>query len=63
VQYLENKLSSSEKNLMQLAQRNTTGSDMMSEFGEKILGRLQAVESNLLVLGVPFETISAERAA
>jgi|JI6StandDraft_1071083.scaffolds.fasta_scaffold03679_5 hypothetical protein len=37
---------------MQLAQRNSTGSDMMSEFGEKILGRLQAVESNLLVLGV-----------
>lgn len=51
VQYLESKLQNNEKNLVTLAQRSSSGNDMLGEFGEKILGRLQSVESNLLILG------------
>lgn len=37
---------------MSLAQRNTSGNDILNEFGDKISSRLQAVESSILLLGV-----------
>lgn len=43
LQYLEGKSANNDKNLMTLAQRNTTGNDMLSEFAEKVMSRVQAV--------------------
>ncbi len=52
LQYLEGKSANNDKNLMTLAQRNTTGSDMLSDFADKVISRVQAVENSLLILGV-----------
>lgn len=34
-----------------LSQNNSTGSELINSFGDKIMDRLQTAESNLLVLG------------
>lgn len=52
LQYLEGKSANNDKNMMTIAQRNTTGSDMLSEFVDKVVGRVQILENSLLVLGV-----------
>ena len=34
-----------------MAQRNTNGNEMLTEFGDKVMDRLQTAENNLLALG------------
>ena len=51
-QELENKMSNSDKNMMIVSQRTSSGSDVMNELGDKIMSRLNTSESNLLMLGV-----------
>ena len=45
------KLRNFEKNVAILSQNNSTGNELISSFGDKIMDRLQTAESNLLVLG------------
>lgn len=50
-QDLENKLSNSEKNLMFMSQKTSSGSEVLNELGDKLMSRLATSESNLLLLG------------
>jgi hypothetical protein len=52
IQDLEQKLANSEKNLSIISQRTSSGTDVLNEFGDKLMNRLQSAESNLLILGV-----------
>jgi hypothetical protein len=54
IQDLEGKLNNSEKNLSIMSQRTSSGNEVLNELGDKVMGRLQTTESNLLILGVQF---------
>jgi hypothetical protein len=51
-QELESKLASSEKALMMMSQKTSSGSEVLNELGDKLMARLATSESNLLLLGV-----------
>jgi hypothetical protein len=35
-----------------MSQRTSSGNEVLNELGDKVMGRLQTTESNLLILGV-----------
>lgn len=51
LQELEHKLSNADKNISLMSQRTTNGNELISEFGDKVMDRLQTAENNLLILG------------
>ena len=51
LQELDYKLVNAEKNLALMGQRSMNGNEVLSEFGDKVMDRLQTAENNLAILG------------